>query len=145
VIIGGHYDTWFLGAIDNLGSQASMLEMAKYFSQMPQAGRNRNLIFVSLFGHEYGGEAENPNAAMGHAAFVEKRADISNKITCFLDIDGSGSWGYEEKGNTGQIYATNMDDKGGIFATSWALTEIAAEPTFIYGKGPWGQYPLMFS
>ncbi|MEI6186151.1 MAG: M28 family peptidase [Dehalococcoidia bacterium] len=142
VIVGGHYDSWFAGAIDNLGSQASMLETAKYFSQMPQAGRNRNIIFVSLFGHEFGGEVENPNAAMGHAAFVEKRADISNKITCFLDIDGAGSWGYEEKGNTGQIYATNMDDKGGIFATSWALTEIAAEPTYIYGKGPWGQYPI---
>jgi hypothetical protein len=142
VIVGGHYDTWFGGAIDNLGSQASLLEMAKYFSSVPQAERNRNIIFVSIFGHEYGGEAIIPNGAMGHAAFVEKRADISKKVSCFLDIDGSGSWGYEEKGNTGQIYPTNMDDKGGIFATSWALIEIAAESTYKYAKGPWGQYPI---
>ena len=142
VIVGGHYDTWFGGAVDNLGSQASLLEMAKYFASVPQAERDRNLIFVSIFGHEYGGETSKPNAAMGHAAFVERRSDISKKVTCFVDCDGSGSWGYEEKGDTGQIYATNMDDKAGIFTTSYALAEIAEEPIQKYAKGPWGQYPI---
>lgn len=136
IIVGGHYDTWFNGAVDNLGSQASMLEMAKYFAKMPQAERNRHLIFVALFGHEFG------NAAMGHAAFVEKHADIKEKVTCFLNIDGSGSWGYEEKDNTGEIYPTNKDDKAGIFATSWPLVEIAEESIYGLAKGPWGQYPI---
>ncbi|MBM3183151.1 MAG: M28 family peptidase, partial [Chloroflexi bacterium] len=136
IIVGGHYDTWFQGAVDNHGSQASMLEMAKYFAKMPQAERNRHLIFVSLFGHEFG------NAAMGHAAFVEKHADIKEKVTCFLNIDGSGSWGYEEKDNTGEIYPTNKDDKSGIFATSWPLVGIAEESTYGLAKGPWGQYPI---
>lgn len=136
IIVGGHYDTWFDGAIDNHGSQASLLEMAKYFAKMPQADRDRHLIFVSLFGHELG------NAAMGHAAFVEKHAAIKEKVTCFLNIDGSGSWGYEEKDNTRQIYPTNMDDKSGIFSTSWALAEIAEESIYGHTKGPWGQYPI---
>jgi hypothetical protein len=142
IVIGGHYDTWFNGAIDNLGSQASMIEMAKYIAGIPQSERNRNIIFVSLFGHEYGGETSKPNAAMGHAAFVEKHPELANKVTCFLDIDGSGSWGYEEKDNSGVIYATNKDDKAGIFATSWALTEMAGEGIQKYAKGPWGQYPI---
>lgn len=137
IVVGGHYDTWFDGAVDNCGAQASVLAMAKYFSQMPQTLRNRTLIFASLFGHEYGSNAE-----MGHAAFVEKRSDIQNKITCFVNIDGAGSWGWEEKGDTGEILPTNADDKGGIFATSWALTAIGRKAVYKYAKGPWGQYPL---
>jgi hypothetical protein len=137
IIVGGHYDTWFDGAVDNCGAQASVLAMAKYFAQIPQARRNRTLIFASLFGHEYGSNAE-----MGHAAFVEKRSDLQGKITCFVNIDGAGSWGWEEKGDTGEILPTNADDKGGIFATSWALTAIARQAVYKYAKGPWGQYPL---
>jgi hypothetical protein len=136
VIVGGHYDSWFDGAIDNLGSQASLLEMARHFSGIPQAERNRNLIFVSIFGHEFG------NDQMGHAAFVEKHADIREKITCFVNIDGSGSWGWEEKGDTGIIEPTNRDDKGGIFATSNALLAVGREAVFSHAAGPWGQYPL---
>lgn len=136
IIIGGHYDSWFDGAIDNLGSQASLLEMAKYFSRIPRAERNRNLLFVSIFGHELG------NDQMGHAAFVERHADIRDKITCFVDIDGSGSWGWEEKGESGEIDPTNMDDKGGLFATSNALLAIARKAVFSHADGPWGQYPL---
>jgi len=137
IIIGGHYDSWFDGAIDNLGSQASLLAMAKYYSQIPQARRNRTLLFVSLFGHEYG-----INTEMGHAAFVEKRSDLQGRVTCFLNIDGSGSWGWEEKDDSGEILPTNADDKGGIFTTSWALSAMAHRAVYKYAKGPWGQYPL---
>lgn len=138
VIIGGHYDSWFDGAIDNLGSQASLLEMAAYFNRIPQSDRDRNLMFVSLFGHELG------NHAMGHAAFVEKRADILGKVTCFLDIDGSGSWGWEEKKDTGEIYATNKDDKGGIFSSSLALSSLAQKSIYRHSPGTWVQFPLNF-
>jgi len=137
IIIGGHYDSWFDGAIDNLGSQASLLAIAKYFSRIPQAQRNRTLLFVSLFGHEYG-----VNTEMGHAAFVEKRSDLQGRVTCFLNIDGSGSWGWEEKDDTGEILPTNADDKGGVFTTSWALSAISHRAVYKYAKGPWGQYPL---
>ena len=136
ILIGGHYDCWFNGAIDNLGSQASIIEIAKYFASIPQEKRNRNIIFASIFGHEFG------NYDMGHAAFVERRRNIRDKVTCFLNIDGSGSWGWEEKDDTGIILPTNMDDKAGIFTTSWALTSIARKAVFPYAKGPWGQYPL---
>jgi len=138
VIIGGHYDSWFDGAIDNLGSQASLLEMAAYFNRIPQANRDRNLMFVSLFGHELG------NDAMGHAAFVEKRSDILGKITCFLNIDGSGSWGWEEKGDSGEIYATNTDDKGGIFSSSLALSSLAHKAIYRHSPGTWVQMPTNF-
>jgi hypothetical protein len=138
IIIGGHYDTWFDGAIDNLGSQASLLEMARYFSRIPQADRDRHLMFVSLFGHELG------NHAMGHTAFAEKRTNILGKITCFFNIDGSGSWGWEEKGDTGDIYATNKNDKGGIFSSSLALSALAHKAIYRHSPGTWVQMPLNF-
>ncbi len=138
IIIGGHYDSWFDGAIDNLGSQASLLEMAKYFSRIPQTERNRHLMFVSLFGHELG------NHAMGHTAFAEKRADMLGKITCFFDIDGSGSWGWEEKGDSGEIFATNRNDKGGIFSSSLALSSLAHKSIYRHSPGTWVQMPLNF-
>jgi hypothetical protein len=138
IIIGGHYDTWFEGAIDNLGSQATLLEMAKYFSRIPREKRNRHLMFVSLFGHEFG------NDTMGHAAFAEKRDDLLGKITCFFDIDGSGSWGWEEKGDSGEIYATNRDDKGGVFASSLALSALAHKSIYKHSPGTWVQMPLNF-
>ena len=138
IIIGGHYDSWFNGAIDNLGSQASLLEMARYFSRIPRADRDRHLMFVSLFGHELG------NQAMGHTAFAEKRADILGKITCFLDIDGSGSWGWEEKGDTGEIYATNRNDKGGIFSSSLSLSSLAHKAIYRHSPGTWVQMPTNF-
>lgn len=136
IIVGGHYDSWFNGAIDNLGSQASLIEMAKYFASIPQAKRNRHMIFVSIFGHEFG------NYEMGHAAFVERLGDNKEKVTCFLNIDGSGSLGWEEKDDTNLILPTGMDDKSAIFTTSWALTALARKAVFPYAKGPWGQYPL---
>lgn len=138
IIVGGHYDTWFDGAIDNLGSQAALLEMAAYFAGIPQAARDRHLMFVSLFGHEFG------NDAMGHTAFAEKRADILGKITCFFDIDGSGSWGWEEKGDSSEIYATNRDDKGGIFSSSLALSSVAHKAVYRHSPGTWVQMPLNF-
>lgn len=136
IIIGGHYDSWFNGAIDNLASQASILELARYYAGIPQSKRNRHIIFASIFGHEFG------NEGMGHAAFVERRANIRDKITCFVNIDGSGSWGWEEKDDTGVILPTGKDDKGGIFATSWALSALARKSIYPRAKGPWGQYPL---
>ena len=136
IIVGGHYDSWFDGAIDNLGSQASLIEMAKYFAGIPREKRNRHIIFASIFGHEFG------NYDMGHAAFVERRSGIRDKVTCFLNIDGSGSSGWEEKDDSGTIFSTGMDDKAGIFTTSWALTALARKAIFPQAKGPWGQYPL---
>jgi hypothetical protein len=136
IIVGGHYDSWFNGAIDNLGSQASIIAMAKHYASIPQVKRNRHILFVSIFGHEFG------NEEMGHAAFIERRANILDKVTCFLNIDGSGSSGWEEKDDTDTILPTGMDDKAGIFTTSWALTSLARKAVYPYAKGPWGQYPL---
>ena len=138
IVVGGHYDTWFTGAIDNLGSQASLIELAGYFASIPQTQRDRNLIFVSLFGHEFG------NEFMGHAAFIEKHADLQGKVTCFFNIDGSGSWGWEENPETGEIYPTNSDDKGGTLASSWELASLTHQPIYKYARGSWVNFPNNF-
>jgi len=138
IIIGGHYDTWFTGAVDNLGSQASLIEMARHFAHIPSSQRDRNLMFVSLFGHEFG------NECMGHGAFVEKHSELKGKVTCFIDIDGSGSWGWEEHPETGEVFPTNDDDKGGTLATSWRLAALTHQSIYKYSKGPWVNFPNNF-
>jgi hypothetical protein len=112
--------------------------MARHFASVPREERDRTLIFVSIFGHELG------NDEMGHAAFVQQHPELREKTTCFLNIDGSGSWGWEEKDDTGEILPTGRDDKAGIFATSWALAAIAYGAVYEHAEGSWGQYPLNF-
>ena len=138
IIIGGHYDTWFTGAIDNLGSQASLIEIAGHFARIPRAQRDRTLVFVSLFGHEFG------NETMGHAAFVEKHIYLQGKVTCFFNVDGSGSWGWEENPETGEIYQTNRDDKGGTLASSQELASLTHPSIYKYSRGPWVNFPNNF-
>ena len=103
--------------------------------------RSRHLIFVALFGHEF------ENCAMGQAAFVEKRADLLGRITCFLNVDGSGSWGWEEKEDTGEILPTHREDKGAISSSSLALSFLAYKSIYHhYRQTPatWMQFPLNF-
>lgn len=138
LIVGGHYDTWFTGAIDNLGSQAALLEIARYMSSLPQEKRPRDIKFVSLFGHELG------NYFMGQSAFVESLGNTTGKITAFVNIDGSGSWGWEEKGNSGNIFPTDQDDKAAIASTSLALSALAYKAIYKHAPSNWMRFPLNF-
>ena len=136
IVIGGHYDSWFDGAIDNLGSQAVMIALAEHLARIPRSQRTRHVMFVSLFGHEFG------NAEMGHAAFVQQHPELAGNTTVFIDVDGSGSMGWEEVADTGRIEPTGIDDKGGVFASSWTLAALAHEAIYRYSQAPWGSFPL---
>ncbi|MBC8439700.1 MAG: TetR family transcriptional regulator C-terminal domain-containing protein [Deltaproteobacteria bacterium] len=46
---------------------------------IPQSQRDRNIIFVSMFGHEIG------NETMGQAAFVERHANLQGNLSILWD------------------------------------------------------------
>jgi len=126
ILVGGHYDSWFTGAVDNAGGDAGIIELARYYANEPRISRDRDMMFVALFGHEFGD--------IGHKAFVQQHQDIISKITTFLDVDGFGSKGYEEV--NGEIYETGHDEKRGIFTFNPFLLSCAREATVKYNCLP---------
>ncbi len=121
VLVGGHYDTWFGGALDNLASQAGMIELARHFASLPGRQRKRNMLFAGIFGHEIGNQ--------GHGALAAALAPIKDRITCFYDLDGSGSTGWEVD-HRGRIVETGRNDVCGIVSSSNALSLLAHEALY---------------
>ncbi len=121
VVVGGHYDSWFGGALDNLASQGGILELARHFASLPQEARPRKLIFASIFGHEFGNQ--------GHMTLAEDLRPIKDRITCFYDLDGSGSTGWEVD-HEDRIIETGRNDVCGIVSSSNALSKLAYEALY---------------
>ncbi len=51
ILVGTHIDSWFDGAIDNAGGNAGFLELADYFSQIPEKEREKTMVFAGFAGH----------------------------------------------------------------------------------------------
>lgn len=121
VVVGGHYDTWFGGALDNLASQAGLIELARHYASLPEQERPRKLIFASIFGHEFGNQ--------GHMALAKYLRPVKDRITCFYDVDGSGSTGWEVD-HEGAIFETGRNDVCGIVSSSNALAKLAYQALY---------------
>jgi hypothetical protein len=80
ILVATHYDTIFTGAIDNNASVALVIKWAEYFSEKPQADRNRDMIFAFCIGHD----AFDGNS--GHHQFGKKYRDRLKKAIVW-DID----------------------------------------------------------
>jgi hypothetical protein len=121
ILVGGHYDSWFGGALDNLASQGGIIELARHFASLPLARRPRKLIFACIFGHEFGN--------LGHMALAAELQGVSDRITCFLDLDGSGSTGWEVDPE-GHIVKTGYNDVCGVVTSSNALAKLAYQALY---------------
>lgn len=121
VLVGGHYDTWFGGALDNLAAQGGMIELARHFASLPVEQRPRKMLFASIFGHEYGNQ--------GHIALAKELEPLKYKITCFYDLDGAGTPGWEFD-HEGRIIETGFNDICGIVASSNALAKPAYQALY---------------
>jgi len=126
IVVGGHYDTWFTGANDNCSGVAGLIELARYYSKTPKSSRNRNMIFVALFGHEF--------RDFGHRHFVDRYKESLDKIALFLDCDHWGAKGYEDF--DGVIRETGYPDKQGIFTTNPLLFSLSKALMVKYGLLP---------
>ncbi|MHA1382179.1 MAG: M28 family peptidase [Candidatus Helarchaeota archaeon] len=109
ILVGTHIDSWFDGAIDNAGANAGFIELADYYSQIPENEREETMIFAGFAGHEVG--------SIGVIEFARKHNAWFDKVTTFCMLDGFGSNGYILE-SPGRIpIETRMDEAKGLFTT----------------------------
>jgi Zn-dependent M28 family amino/carboxypeptidase len=129
ILIGTHIDSWFDGAIDNAGGNAGMLEMANYFSQIPESEREKTMVFAGFAGHEVG--------SIGVIEFANKHRGWFNKISTFCMLDGFGSNGYLLESPTRGIVPTGLDEAKGLFTTeNQVLFDFISKAVFQYNLFP---------
>ena len=123
ILVATHYDTVFTGAIDNLSSDALMINLAKYFASKPQEQRNRDMIFALCIGHD----AFDGNS--GHYQFGEKYRDrLGNAIV--WDVDHAvGGTKYVNIG--GKLYPTTETSEMYTMANNYAFARLTS---FYYDK-----------
>jgi len=149
ILVGTHYDTgYFTGAVDNNGSVALMIELAKYFGSRSTELRNRDMIFAWCLGHDF-------DLNSGHYQFAEAHKNQLVKAIVW-DVDhavGGTRYRYDEskdkvvavKGETCEFY---------IISNNYVFTRLAAFTMDKYkfictqnrfgssGRGPqWGMAP----
>ncbi len=129
ILIGTHIDSWFDGAIDNAGGNAGFLELADYYSQIPEQSREKTMIFAGFAGHEVG--------SIGVIEFARKHHEWFNKITTFCMIDGFGSKGFLLESPTRGVVETRLDEARGLFTTdNPILFEFISDAVFKYNLFP---------
>ncbi len=81
VLIGAHYCSWFIGAVDNAVANALLLEMARVFSKYKN-GLRRGIRFAWWSGHEQGTYA-------GSTWYLDRFwDDIRDHAIAYLVMDG---------------------------------------------------------
>ncbi len=129
ILIATHIDSWFDGAIDNAGGNAGMLEIADYYSQIPQKEREKTMIFAGFAGHEVG--------SIGVIEFAKQHQAWLDKITTFCMLDGFGSKGYILENPSRGIVETRLDEAKGLFTTeNQVLFNFISAAAFKYALFP---------
>jgi Iap family predicted aminopeptidase len=78
IIVMGHMDGWFQGALDNASGLSVMLELAEHFSHASKEKRRRSITFIGTAGHHVG----SPNAAFLHKNRETLLAKTALMINC---------------------------------------------------------------
>jgi len=139
ILLAGHYDSWFEGAVDNGGGNMGLLELARHYARIPRSSRDRTMIFLAHSAHETADPGNN-----GLQVFLRQHADLIPKIAVGIYIDGFGSTGYEVTSD-GEIWRTGWDEKRGFF-TSNPILKAYGEEAIIKFKlqpcltAPYGYY-----
>ena len=129
IIVCGHYDTTFTGALDNNGGVATILGLAKYFAQKPRESRNRDIMFLFIFGHD-------TLFNIGHKAFADNHKDLLKKaITVDVDHPVTG-FKYVYDRTQGKWVTTSEWPMKMISATSNPLLTMAAFSLYKWGLLP---------
>jgi len=121
ILVGTHYDTgYFTGAVDNNGSVALMIELAKYFGSRPKESRNRDMIFAWCLGHDF-------DLNSGHYQFAEAHKNQLVKAIVW-DVDhavGGIRYVYDE--TEGEIVAVEGETcEFYIISNNYVFTRLAA-------------------
>lgn len=130
ILIGTHTDSWFDGAIDNAGGNAGMIEIADYYSQIPENDRKKTLVFAGFAGHEVG--------SLGAIQFArDHSAGLFDKISTFCMLDGFGSKGFLLESPTRGVIKTSLDEAKGLFTTdNQILYDYISDAVYKYNLFP---------
>lgn len=80
LIITAHIDGFFNAILDNSSGVASLMELARYYSQIPQSERRRNLVFMVAGDHELEG-------AGGSAVFETMNPELVENSVLALQLE----------------------------------------------------------
>lgn len=128
ILLGTHVDSTFNGAVDNAGANAGLIELAKYFAQIPQENREKTIVFAGWTGHECG--------LIGTYQFHKMYPELLKKICVFFMLDGFGSFGYYNQVEGG-VVETGLDERRGLFVSdNTILTPIVLEAALKYDLFP---------
>lgn len=130
IMLAGHYDSWFDGAVDNGGGNMGLLELARYYAGTSRASRDRTMIFLAHSAHETADPGHN-----GLQVFLSQHEDIIPKIATAIYLDGFGATGYEVMAD-GEIWETGWDEKRGIFTSNPILKTYGEEAALKYDLQP---------
>lgn len=88
IFVLAHLDGYFQAALDNASGISVMISLAEYFSEIPQAERRRNLIFVGTAGHHVGSPGsrwmhDNRETALANAALMINAEHVSVRQTVY--------------------------------------------------------------
>lgn len=78
IMVQGHYDTMYTGALDNNAGVAAIIALANYFTAQPIESRNRDMWFVLSTGHD--------SSFLQLKKFVADHKDILPKVIVY-DVD----------------------------------------------------------
>jgi hypothetical protein len=128
ILLGTHLDSTFTGAVDNAGANAGLIELAKYFAQIPNIKREKTIVFAGWTGHECG--------LIGTYQFHKMYPELLKKISVFFMLDGFGSHGYYNQVEGG-VVETGLDERRGLFVSdNTILTPIVLEAALKYSLFP---------
>lgn len=92
LIVTAHIDGFFNAILDNSSGVASLMELARYYSQIPQSERKRNLVFMVAGDHELEGtggaavfEAMNPTLVENSVMALQLEHTVGPNIYNFLN------------------------------------------------------------
>ncbi len=83
IYIMAHRDGWFDASGDNASGVASMLALAQYYAAIPQAERQRTLIFIGLDGHHNTGEG----STVGGRWLADNREELFDKTALVINAE----------------------------------------------------------
>lgn len=89
VVVSGHFDRWFQGALDDTSGAAAVLEVARAFTSA-KVRPHRSMLFVAAGSEEAGLEDPERDWLAGSYAFVLQHPEVMRNAALIFNLDGFG-------------------------------------------------------
>jgi hypothetical protein len=135
ILVEGHWCSTFTGAIDNASGNAALLAIIKEFSRLPQARREKTMLFQSGSTHEYAG------CNLASYYVMKKYPEYVARMVFAMGVDhvASNSWTVDN----GKVIDDPVKDNKRFLAMSenWLLYPIVRRAYKKYGISPVSKLP----